>query len=146
MKTTFPSSMTSTLSARRERVHQGADGTNAGLVVERTSISRDDLEPVVARIALTGSHRLGFHDDLGYCDTPLWCCGYMCPIDVPEAAEFEGLAAGVGVVVGRDRCRPPATLFEAAIAEMVGAAERTGAYAEDGHASVSGWVRAKANL
>ncbi len=34
---------------------------------------------------------------------------------------------------------------EAMIAEIVGAAERAVAYADDGHASVSGWVKATCN-
>ena len=34
---------------------------------------------------------------------------------------------------------------EAMKAETVGVAERTAAYAEDGHASISGWVKATCN-
>ena len=68
----------------------------------------------------------------------------MCSIDLPELADLEGLGP-------RDLERLLRELdgarrrVEAMIAETVGVAERTVAYAEDGHASVSGWAKATCN-
>lgn len=68
----------------------------------------------------------------------------MSSIELPEIAELEGLTA-------RDLERTLAELdrfrrrVEAVIAETVGVAERSAAYGEDGHASVSGWVKATCN-
>ena len=68
----------------------------------------------------------------------------MRSIKVPELADLESLGprqlAGVLVELDAERRR-----VEAMIAETVGVAERTVAYAEDGHASVSGWVKATCN-
>ena len=68
----------------------------------------------------------------------------MCSIDVPEVADLDGLAprALASLLADTDGAR---RRLEAMIAEMVGVAERTGAYAEDGHASVSGWAKATCN-
>ncbi len=69
----------------------------------------------------------------------------MRSIDVPEVADLEGLGP-------RDLARTLAELdrvrrrVDALIAEAVSVAERSVAYAEDGHASVSGWVKATCNL
>src|SRR6476659_7878016 len=68
----------------------------------------------------------------------------MCSIDVPEVADLQGLGprALASLLAETDGVR---RRLEAIIAEMVGVAERSGAYAEDGHASVSGWARATCN-
>lgn len=69
----------------------------------------------------------------------------MRSITVPELADLEGLGA-------RELERMLHALdgvhrrVEAIKAEIVGVAERTVAYAEDGHASVSGWVKATCNF
>jgi Domain of unknown function (DUF222) len=68
----------------------------------------------------------------------------MGSFEVPEVADLDGLSA-------RDLGRTLAELegvrrrVDALIAETVGVAERTVAYAEDGHASITGWVRATCN-
>jgi Domain of unknown function (DUF222) len=68
----------------------------------------------------------------------------MCSIVLPELAEFEGLdprqLATVLAELDDGRRR-----LEALIAQTVGIAERTAAYAEDGHASVTGWAKATCN-
>ena len=46
------------------------------------------------------------------------------------------------MLVDLDRTR---RRVEAMIAETIGVAERTAAYAEDGHASVTGWIKATCN-
>ena len=68
----------------------------------------------------------------------------MCSIDVPERADLEGLAPRelAAVLASLDGAR---RRLEAAIAETVSIAERSVAYAEDGHASVSGWAKATCN-
>ena len=68
----------------------------------------------------------------------------MCSIDVPEVADLEGLAPRelASALVSLDGAR---RRLDAVIAEAVGIAERTVAYAEDGHASVSGWAKATCN-
>jgi hypothetical protein len=68
----------------------------------------------------------------------------MCSIDVPELADLDGLGPRelASVLAETDGAR---RRIEAIIAEMVGVAERSGAYAEDGHASVSGWAKATCN-
>ena len=68
----------------------------------------------------------------------------MCTIDLPELADLEGLAPRelASVLAQMDLAR---RRLEAAIAETVGIAERTVAYAEDGHASISGWAKATCN-
>ncbi len=79
-----------------------------------------------------------------YCDTPLWYCGNVRSIDLPELADLDGLGPRqlASVLAETDGAR---RRLEAMIAELVGVAERTGAYAEDGHASVSGWAKATCN-
>ena len=68
----------------------------------------------------------------------------MCSIELPELADLEGLGARElertlrELDVARRR-------VDALIAETVGIAERSGAFGEDGHASVSGWVKAACN-
>ncbi len=61
----------------------------------------------------------------------------MCSIDVSEVADLQDLGPRelAAALVGLDRVR---RRVEALIAEAVGVAERTVAYAEDGHASVTG--------
>ena len=68
----------------------------------------------------------------------------MCSIDVPELADLDGLEprALASLLAETDGAR---RRLEAMIAEMVGVADRTAAYAEDGHASVSGWAKATCN-
>ncbi len=68
----------------------------------------------------------------------------MRSIELPEVADLEGLGAREleqtlrELDVARRR-------VDALIAETVGIAERTAAFGEDGHASVSGWVKAACN-
>jgi Domain of unknown function (DUF222) len=68
----------------------------------------------------------------------------MSSLELPEAADLEGLEP-------RELARTLAELdvvrrrVEALIAEAVGVADRNAAYAEDGHVSVTGWVRATCN-
>ena len=68
----------------------------------------------------------------------------MRSLDLPELADLEGLS-------GRDLERVLHDVdsiqrrLEAIKAEIVGVAERTVAYADDGHASVTGWVKATCN-
>ncbi len=57
-------------------------------------------------------------------------------LDGLESPELERLYRQVDLV-----CRQA----EAARAEIAGAVERSAAYAEDGHASIAGWLRATAN-
>lgn len=68
----------------------------------------------------------------------------MRTIEVPELVDLEGLGPRqlAAAVVELDGVR---RRVEAMIAESVGLAERTVAYAEDGHASVTGWVKATCN-
>ena len=68
----------------------------------------------------------------------------MCSIDVPEAADLQGLGPRQWAVVLADLDQTRRRV-EALIVEAVGVAERTVAYAQDGHASVSGWVKATCN-
>ena len=76
--------------------------------------------------------------------TPLCQNGYMSSIEVPGVADLEGLGPRelARVLVELDGVR---RRVDAVIAEAIGVAERTVAYAEDGHASVSGWARATCN-
>jgi Domain of unknown function (DUF222) len=68
----------------------------------------------------------------------------MCSVELPELDDLEGLGARdlERTLVELDSVR---RRVDAAIAEAVGVAERTVAYVEDGHASVSGWVKAACN-
>jgi PAS domain-containing protein len=68
----------------------------------------------------------------------------MCSIDVPELADLDGLGPRqlAALLAAADGAR---RRIDAIIAEMVGVAERSVAYAEDGHASVSGWAKATCN-
>ena len=68
----------------------------------------------------------------------------MCSIDVPEVADLQDLGPRelAAALVGLDRVR---RRVEALIGEAVGVAERSVAYAEDGHASVTGFVKATCN-
>ena len=68
----------------------------------------------------------------------------MSSINLPELANLEGLGPREleRTLIDLDTVR---RRVEALIAETVGVAERTSAYAEDGHASVSGWVKATCN-
>jgi Domain of unknown function (DUF222) len=68
----------------------------------------------------------------------------MCSIDLPELADLEGLAPRelASALAEFDRARRQ---LDALIAEAVGIADRTVAYAEDGHASISGWAKATCN-
>jgi Domain of unknown function (DUF222) len=68
----------------------------------------------------------------------------MCSIDLPELADLDGLGPRelASFLAEADSAR---RRLDAVIAEMVGVADRTVAYAEDGHASVSGWAKATCN-
>jgi Domain of unknown function (DUF222) len=68
----------------------------------------------------------------------------MCSIQLPELADLDGLAPRqLAVVLAElDGVRRQ---VDALIAETVGVADRTAAYAEDGHATVSGWATATYN-
>jgi hypothetical protein len=68
----------------------------------------------------------------------------MSSIDVPEVSDLQDLEPRelAHVLTELDMAR---RRVEAMIAEAVGVAERTVAYVEDGHASVSGWVKATCN-
>lgn len=68
----------------------------------------------------------------------------MCSIDLPELADLDGLGPRelALLLAETDGVR---RRIEAIIAEMVGAGERSGAFVEDGHASVSGWAKATCN-
>jgi hypothetical protein len=68
----------------------------------------------------------------------------MCSTTLPSVAELAGLDARQLERTLRD-LDAVRRRVEAAIAETVGVAERSAAYAEDGHASVSGWVKATCN-
>ena len=76
--------------------------------------------------------------------TPLWHDGNMSSIDLPELADLQDLAPRelASVLTDLDMVR---RRVDAMIAETVGIAERSAAYAEDGHASVTGWVKAICN-
>ncbi len=65
-------------------------------------------------------------------------------MEVPDVGDLEGLGPREleRALHELDLARRQ---IEALIAETVGVAERTVAYAEDGHASVSGWLRATCN-
>ncbi len=77
-------------------------------------------------------------------DTPPCHTSIMCSIELPEVADLQGLGAREleqtlrELDVARRR-------VDALMAETVGIAERTGAFGEDGHASISGWVKAACN-
>lgn len=69
----------------------------------------------------------------------------MVSIEVPEVADLDGsgpreLGRMLALLDGVRR------RVEASIAEVVGVADRTVAYGEDGYASVTGWVKATCNL
>jgi Domain of unknown function (DUF222) len=68
----------------------------------------------------------------------------MSSIDLPELADLQDLAPRdlARVLTDLDMVR---RRVEAMIAETVGVADRSAAYAEDGHASVTGWVKATCN-
>jgi hypothetical protein len=68
----------------------------------------------------------------------------MCSIDLPDLADLEGLAPRqlATVLAEMDGAR---RRLEALIAGTVSIADRTVAYAEDGHASISGWAKATCN-
>jgi hypothetical protein len=68
----------------------------------------------------------------------------MSSIELPEVADLEGLAARELERTLRDLDVARRRL-DALIAETVGTAERSGAFGEDGHASISGWVKAACN-
>ena len=68
----------------------------------------------------------------------------MRSIEMPELADLEGLGPRDLERVLRD-LEGARRRVDAMIAETVGVAERMVAYAEDGHASVSGWARAACN-
>ena len=65
-------------------------------------------------------------------------------VELPEVADLQWLGADKleRMLVDCDAVR---RRVEAMIAEIVGAAERTVAYADDGHGSVSGWVKSTCN-
>ena len=69
---------------------------------------------------------------------------YVGSIDLPELAELEAMGPRDLERVLQD-LEGARRRVEAMIAETVGLAERTVAYAEDGHASVSGWAKAACN-
>jgi hypothetical protein len=68
----------------------------------------------------------------------------MSSIDLPELADLQDLAPHelARVLTDLDMVRRQ---VDAMIAETVGIADRSAAYAEDGHASVTGWVKATCN-
>jgi hypothetical protein len=68
----------------------------------------------------------------------------MRSIELPELSDLQGLTARELERVLRD-LEGARRRVEAMITETVGVAERTVAYAEDGHASVSGWAKATCN-
>ncbi len=68
----------------------------------------------------------------------------MCSIELPQLADLEGLGADK-LELMLVECEAVRRRAEAMIAEIVGLAERTTAYVEDGHASVSGWTKAACN-
>lgn len=68
----------------------------------------------------------------------------MRSIEMPEVADLQGLSSRDLERVLHD-LEGARRRVEAMIAETVGVAERTVAYADDGHASVSGWTRATCN-
>ena len=78
------------------------------------------------------------------CVTPVCHAANMRSIEVPELADLEGLGADK-LEVMLVECEAVRRRAEAMIAEIVGVAERTTAYVEDGHASVSGWAKAACN-
>jgi hypothetical protein len=68
----------------------------------------------------------------------------MRSVVVPELEDLEGLSPRQleRVLIELDMVRRQ---VDAMVAEIVGVAERTVAYVEDGHASVTGWVKATCN-
>ena len=68
----------------------------------------------------------------------------MRSVGVPELADLEGLGADK-LELMLVECEAVRRRAEAMIAEIVGLAERTTAYVDDGHASVSGWAKAACN-
>lgn len=68
----------------------------------------------------------------------------MRSIQIPELDDLDGVPARDLEALPRNLDRARRQL-DASIAETVGAAERTSAYVEDGHASVHGWVKAACN-
>ena len=62
-------------------------------------------------------------------------------VEVPELVDLEGLGADKLEVLLVE-CEAVRRRAGAMIAEIVGVAERTAAYVDDGHASVSGWAKA----
>jgi len=90
--------------------------------ISGTQISYDDATGRAARVE-------------GGCVTPLWDTTNVRSIQVPELADLDGLApAALEAMLRRlDRARRQ---LDTLIAETVGEAERSVAYAEDGHASV----------
>ena len=68
----------------------------------------------------------------------------MRSVEVPELADLEGLGPRQleRILFELDRAR---RRVDALIAETIGVAERTAAYADDGHASVTGWIKATCN-
>jgi hypothetical protein len=68
----------------------------------------------------------------------------MRSIEVPEVADLEGLGADKLELLLVE-CDTARRRVEAMLAEIVGVAERTVAYVDDGHASVSGWAKAACN-
>jgi hypothetical protein len=79
-----------------------------------------------------------------YRDTPLWHDGNMSSIELPELGDLQDLAPRelARVLTDLDMAR---RRVDTMIAEAVGVADRSVAYAEDGHASVSGWLKATCN-
>ncbi len=79
-----------------------------------------------------------------FCATPPGHTSNMRSIELPDVVDLAGLAAGEleRTLRGLDVARRQ---IEGLIAETVGVAERTVAYVADGHASVSGWVKATCN-
>jgi hypothetical protein len=68
----------------------------------------------------------------------------MRSIEVPELGDLEGLGADK-LELMLVECDTIRRRVEAMLAEIVGLAERTVAYVDDGHASVSGWAKAACN-
>ena len=69
----------------------------------------------------------------------------MSSIDLPELADLQDLAPRelARVLTDLDMVR---RRVDAMIAEAFGVADRSAAYAEDGHASVTGWVKGDVQL
>ena len=68
----------------------------------------------------------------------------MSSINLPELADLQDLAPRqlTQVLTDLDMVK---RRVDAMIAEAVGVADRSAAYAEDGHASVTGWLKATCN-